>query len=235
VTAADHPGRNDHDERRDRWGSGPYSASRGAAERSRPRPWYLRRVTVAGAVVAALVTIAVMSDLPTHATRAQQVSDAKSIVSQAYGYLRTCNAGLAEAFSIEAQVASRQLTSGDMIRVPDLVRDDNLACSYTNDDVFQLASLTFPKSLSDSNQFATALFDWIVPDAFGATKAIGVLVTDPGNSAASAQLRQYDAHLTADRAKAERALAAMDRQLHTTLPALPLVKVPAGSPPLASQ
>ena len=234
MTAGGQPDRSDDEERRDRWGSGPYSASRGAAERARPRPWYLRRVNIAGAVVAVLVAIAVLSDLPTQATRSQQISDAKSIVSEAYGYLRTCNAGLAEAFSIEAQVASKQLTSGDMIRVPDLVRDDNLACSYTNDAVFQLASLTFPKSLPDSNQFATALFNWIVPDAFNATMAIGVLVTDPGNPAASAQLRRYEAHLTADRARAESALEVMDRQLRTTLPALPLVKVPSGPPPLAS-
>ena len=73
------------------------------------------------------------------------------------------------------------MSSADLIRVPDLLRDDNLACSYTNDDVFQLASMTIPRSLADSNLFAAALLSWVVPDAYGVTKSIGVLASDPGN------------------------------------------------------
>ncbi len=218
---------------RGEWGSGPYSASRGAM--ARPRPWYFRRATVAGAVVAVLAAAAVVTDLPTKASHAQQISDAQSFVTEAYGYLSSCNAGLTEAFSIGAQVAGGRLSSADLIRVPDLLRDDNLACSYTNDDVYQLASMTIPRTLADSNQFAAALLSWVVPGAYGATKSIGVLASDPGNPAASAQLRQFDAQLTKDRASAVRALKAMERQLRTTLPPLRLFKVPSGPPPLTGR
>jgi len=192
----------------------------------------MRRATIASAVVAVLVAAAVVSDFPTHARHAQQVSDAKSFVTGAYGYLNSCNAGLTEAFGIAEQIAGHRLTSADLIRVPDLLRDDNLACSYTNDDVFQLASMSIPRSLADSNQFASALLTWVVPDAYGVTKAIGVLASNPGNPAASAQLRLYDERLTSDRAGASRALERMDQQLGTTLPPLRLVKVPPGPPPL---
>jgi len=184
-------------------------------------------------VVVAFIAFAVLSDLPTRATRTQQISDARSFVAEAYGYLNSCNAGLAEAFSIEAEVAADSLSSADLIRVPDLVRDDHLACSQTNDDVFQLASMTIPRSLAESNVFASAVYSWVVPDAYGVTGAIVVLVGSPRNPAASGQLREYEARLMADRARAARALEAMDRQLGVTLPALPLVRVPPGPPPLA--
>ena len=61
------------------------------------RPWYLRRATLVGAVVVAFVAVAVISDLPTRSSHAQQVSDAKSFVNEAYGYMDSCNAGLTEA------------------------------------------------------------------------------------------------------------------------------------------
>lgn len=223
----------DGDDRPGKWGTGPFSSSRGAERR--PRPWYIRRAAVVGVVVAAFVAVAVITDIPTPASRAQRISDAKGFLSAAYGYLDSCNAALTEAFSIEAQVVGHHLTAGDLIRVPDLLRDDNFACSYTNDDVFQLASMTIPRSLAESNRFATAVVSWIVPDAYGVTNAIITLAGDPGNPAASAELRTYEADLTADRATAEGALEAMDRQLGTTLPALKLVRVPPGPPLLAAR
>jgi hypothetical protein len=188
-----------------------------------------------GVVVAALIAAAVITDIPTPASHAQRISDAKGFLSEAYGYLDTCNAALTEAFSIAAQVAGHHLTVGDLIRVPDLLRDDNLACSYTNDDVFQLASMTIPRSLAESNRFATAVVSWIVPDAYGVTNALITLAASPGNTAASAELRTYEAGLTADRATAAGAVEAMDRQLSTTLPALRLVRVPPGPPLLAAR
>lgn len=218
---------------RGEWGSGPFSASR--RTRRRPRPWYLRRATVAGFLVVAIVAVAVITDLPTQANHSQRVSDAEGFVTGAYGYLNICNTALAEAFSIASQVASRRLTSADLMRVPDLLRDDNLACSLTNDAVYQLASMAIPRALAGSNQFATALYEWVVPDAFGATREIAALASDPGNPTASALLRRFDAQLTSDRASAERALEAMDRQLDTSLTPLPLFKVPPGSPPLADR
>jgi hypothetical protein len=95
--------------------------------------------------------------------------------------------------------------------------------------------MAIPRSLADSNQFANAVYDWVVPDAFGATREISILASNPGNPAASAQLRLFDARLTKDRASAERALEAMERQLDTSLPALILFKVPPGPPPLADR
>jgi hypothetical protein len=209
---------------------GPYSPSRGAIRR--PRRWYLRRATVVGTLVVALVAVAVITDLPAPDTHAQKVSDAKGFLTATYGYLDTCDAGLSEAFSIASQVARKQLSPADLMRVPDLLRDDNLACSYTNDDVYQLASMTIPRALASSGQFATALLSWVVPDAYGATKAISVLASDPRNAAASTQLVHFDAQLTKDRASAERALENMERQLATSLPRLPLFQVPPGPPPL---
>jgi len=197
--------------------------------------WYRRRATIAGVIVVALVGVAVVTDLPTHAGRAQQISDARSFVTEAYGYVRSCNAGLTEAFGIAAQVAKHEISAANLFRVPDLLRDDHLACSYTNDDVFQLASMTIPRSLAESNLFASAVLSWIVPDAYGVTGAITVLVNTPRNSASSAQLRLWDERLTADRSRATRALNAMERQLGTTLPPIPLVRVPPGPPPLAAR
>lgn len=219
--------------RRGAWGSGPFSSSRGAVRR--PRPWYVRRAMLAGAVVVALIAVAVITDIPTRENHSQRVSDARGFLSEAYGYLDSCNVALTEAFSIGAQVASHRLTAADLFRVPDLLRDDNIACSYTNDDVFQLASMTIPRSLVDSNKFATAVLSWIVPDAYGVTNALITLTSKPGNPAASAELRKYDARLTADRATAERTLAAMEHQLGTPLPALKLFNVPPGPPLLTAR
>jgi hypothetical protein len=215
----------------DKWASGPYSSSRGAVRTA--RPWYLRPATLAGAVVVAFVAVAIISDIPARAGHAQKISDAKGYVTEAYGYLNSCNAALEEAFNIAGQVASGTLSSGDMQRVPDLLRDDNVACSYTNDDVFQLDSMTVPRSVAELDKLQTALSLWVVPDAYGATSAITVLAKHPGEPAASAQLRKYDAKLNSDRASAQEALAAIDHQLGITLPPLRLFVAPSGLPPLA--
>jgi hypothetical protein len=199
-----------------------------------PRPWYRRRAFLLTATVAVVVAVAVVTDFPTRASQAQKIADAKSFVTQEYQYLQSCNAAMTETFSLAKAVASGRLSPQDRAEVPSLLSDDHLACSYTNNDVFELASLDIPRSLPDSNELASALLKWIVPDAYGATAAVIALVARPGDPTASTQLREWESSMSHDRADALRALAVMDSELHTKLPALPLVAVPPGRPPLTS-
>lgn len=217
---------------RGEWGQGPYSATRRG--HARPRPWYKRRAALLAGGVVACVVVAIVLDFPTPASRTSKIATTKTFVTEGYGYLKSCNAGLAETFKVAADVAKGNLSSRDLATAKNLVSQDHLACSLANNYIFELASLDVPRTVDGTGQLASSLFSWAVPDAYGATGAIATLVSHPRDPGASALLRHFADRLTADRASAASALRSMDVGLGTKFPPIPLAKVPPGPLPLTA-
>lgn len=214
---------------RGEWGEGAYSSSR----RGGTRPWYRRRATIVALGVLVVLGVTIVIDLPTSQSRTAEIGSTKSFVLEAYGYLASCNTGIAEAYRLAGDVAGGHLSAHDLASANRFVSDDHLGCSETNNDVFELASISVPRVPKGTGTFASAVFSWVANDAFFVTGALVTLVQQPRNAAASMQLYTYQAKMTADRAVAASALATMGRELGTTLPALTLFRVPRGTPPLA--
>ena len=216
----------DSSARRGEWGEGPRSSSRGAV--SKPRAWYRRRAALVGVVVAVIVVAAVVSDLPTKSTHAQQVADTAGFVTTVYGDLTTCSEALAESFTILATVEKGNVSPSDRSQALGLLEgDQSNFCSLADDSIFQLATVTVPRFPADSTAFMASLQRWAVPDGYRVIGAIVGVVQHPGDPGAEASLSTWETRMRADLAAAKRALGGMEHQLRGTLPAVTLAEVPA--------
>jgi len=196
-------------------------------------PWYRRRWVLWSAGISVFAGAAVLSDLPQHTTRAAQISDATSIVSQINADVRPCVYAAKEAFLIKSGLADGSLSPADRARVPGLLRDDQNACAFTNSAINDLANLSVPGSSAgkDLNNLVNSVTLWASSDALGAVEAIQTLASRPGDSPALAHLREYEAMLAADRSTAQSQLNSAQAILRVQLPALTLPELPAPAQP----
>jgi hypothetical protein len=193
------------------------------------RPWYRRRAFLVGAVVVAVVAVTVVTDLPQHASRPVQIAGDDTVMSEVNSDVGACSYALGESFTIYGDLVGHRLTSSDAAEAPRLLGDDQTACSYANESIYELSNIEVPGSAAGKNlgQLVDTVSLWATSDALRAIEEIQALDTDPSNATALRDLSQAEQMLTSDRAQAESELEAADKVLHTRLPALHLAQVPA--------
>ena len=201
-------------------------------QQSRPgggRPWYRRRAFLVGAVVVAVVAVTVVTDLPQHASRPVQIAGDSTVMSEVNSDVGACSYALGESFTIYGDLVGHRLTSSDAAEAPGLLSDDQTACSYANDSIYELSNIEVPGSAAgkDLGQLVDTVSLWATSDALRAIEEIQALDTDPSSTTALRNLSQAEQMLTSDRTQAESELEAADNVLHTRLPALHLAEVPA--------
>lgn len=192
------------------------------------RPWFL--VTLAVLVV---VAVSVLTDLPTPMSVAQDASAQNAGMSEINSDLRPCVYAINEAFSFYHQDIHGQLTAANKKQVSHLLVDDQAACSFTSNEVYDLTNnlqLDLTAAGKDINA-ATPLIDtWITFDANNAIVDIRHLYTNHQNAAALADLAVRLQHLALEQRGAQGDVAAANSLLGGRLHAL---KMPT-LPPLAS-
>lgn len=190
--------------------------------------WYRRPRFMLGAGIVAIVGLAVLSDLPRHTSLAGQVSAGTSIIHQINSDIKPCAYAVQEAVMIESGLRNGTLSSRDRANVPGLLRDDQNACAFTDSSINDLANLEAPGSAA-GNHLGTAVNTstlWASSDALGTIEAIQTLAAKPDDSAARARLARFERLMGSDRAAALAQVAAAERLLHASLPALALPVVP---------
>jgi len=199
----------------------------------RTLPWYRRRAVVVTAGVIGVLIVTVITDLPSPASHATDVASANAVVEEVNTDIAPCVFAVNEALTVYGDQTRRALTSADRAHVPALLQDDQTACSFTNEYVFDLSEIDVPgsaggKQLGDVVSSATL---WATSDALGAVDAVQTLSTDPGNAGALAALAKDRRMLASDRAAADASMRAVDALLGTKIVALDLPQVPAPSTP----
>jgi hypothetical protein len=152
----------------------------------------------------------------------------KEVVSD----IAPCAYAVNESFTIWKDTESHTLSSSDIARVPGLLRDDQTACSFTSEAIYDLTSnIEVPQTTSGKplGQMVGTVTLWATSDALSAIESIQTLTSDPGNAAALKQLQKEEPILASDRAQAEAQLNATDKILSTKLPALNLPVLPDSS------
>jgi len=184
---------------------------------------------VVGAVVVAVLTVTVVTDLPQHASRGVQISDETAVMKQVNQYLTPCAYAVNETFTIFRQHTQHQLTANDEATAPTLLRDDQAACSLTDQSMFDLGNVEVPGSVAGKQlqQLVGTVTLWATSDALSAIEAIQVLWTDPSSASAGQQLSKAERMLGADRASALANLAKADNVLSTHLPTLQIPQLPS--------
>jgi hypothetical protein len=192
-------------------------------------PWYRRRAWLVSAVLVAVVAVTVVTDLPQHSSRSGQITDDSSVISQVNQDVGPCSYAVGESFTIFGDMSAHTLTPSEAHQVPGLLRDDQAACSFTDDSIYQLSTIDVPGSASgrDMGQLVSTVTLWATSDALSAIEQIQALDSGPANGAAR-QILAHDVQLLAgDRQRAEDELGAADALLQTRLPALRLAQAPA--------
>ena len=188
---------------------------------------------IVAAIVIVIVAVTVLTDLPQHQTRAEQISADTAIMKQVNADIASCAFAANESFTIWKDEQTHTLRPSDISRVPGLLRDDQTACSFTSQSIFDLTSnIDVPQAAAGKplGEMLGTVTLWATSDALSAIESIQTLTNDPGNSSALRQLQKEEPLLASDRGQAEAQLEAADKILATKLPDLNLPVLPDPPP-----
>jgi hypothetical protein len=190
--------------------------------------WYKRRGVLVAASLVVVAGITVVTDLPQHASRPVQIAGDTTVMSEVNTDVGPCSYALGESFTIYGDVTARSLTRSETDQVPGLLRDDQVACSFIDDSIYQLSTIDVPNDTAgkDLGQLVNSVTLWASSDALAAIEQIQTLSSDPSNAAALGRLAQDEKMLDQDNAQAEAELDAADKVLQTKLPVLRLAQPP---------
>jgi hypothetical protein len=190
-------------------------------------PWYRRRGALFAGTVAVVVAIAVITDLPTPASRSSQVATANAFVAEINTDLAPCDYSLGEAYGIRADQLKGTLPAADAGQIPSLLRDDEMACSYAGPTISDLTSIESPGTVANrplSEMLSTAI-EWSTYDALSALDDIQELFEHPGSVHHAALLVSATALLHRDRTSARASIREADGLLGSTIDQVDMVAV----------
>lgn len=196
-------------------------------------PWHRRKSFLVPAVSAVIVAAIVVSDLPQSNSRAAEISNSASVVSQVNGNVGPCSFALSESFTIYNDLVTGSLSPSEQSQVPSLLNDDQSACSFTDNSIYNLSTMDVPGGTygNDLGQMVSAVTLWATADALASIEEIQVLDTTPSDLKARQNLTEDVRVLGHDRAQALSELQAVDELLRTHLSALHLAQPPAIASP----
>ena len=192
-------------------------------------PWYKRRAWLVSVALILVVGVTVLTDLPQHSSRLGQITDDTSVMTQLNNDVGPCSYAVGESFTIYRDLRAHTLTPAQSRQVPGLLRNDQAACSLTDDSIYQLSTIDVPGSASghDVRQVVSTVTLWATSDALSAIEQIQALDSNPSDGAAKQLLGHQEQLLAQDRSLAESQLGAADALLQAKLPAPRLTQVPA--------
>lgn len=195
----------------------------------RARPWYRRRAFLTTAVVVAVLVITVVTDLPTHATHASDVTNAKQVTSEIATDAAPCNLGMTEALLFYRDVSTGHITAAHRAQIPALIRDDLDACSFTNQSLVDLGSIDVPGNATGRalNAVAYAVLTWCDPAALSTIGEITNLIEKQPTASGERTLVADEKLLTKDRAAEQRSIVHLEATTGSThVTPIPLVVAP---------
>lgn len=187
-------------------------------------PFWRRRSVMLGAVVALVIAVSVVVDLPQSPSPASRRSDARATIQEITKDVAGCSLALREAFTIEHARAHHTLTPSQAKEAPAILADDENGCSYTSQSIVDLANLDISQAGTGRalNHVAAHVLDWADPDGLKAIDDIAVLLAHPADHKAAGDLARQEAHLAADQSGAIAAEHQAGTEVGTSLPRLGL-------------
>lgn len=182
--------------------------------------WQRHRGLLIASVVFVILLITVLSDLPVNTSRADDINAERSVMSEVNTDLAPCALGIHQAIGIWNLQATHELTPADRAPTPGLLGDDQTACSFTSENIYDLTTnIQVPGTAAgkDLGQLVATATLWTTSDALRAIEDVQTLMSDPGNTGVLHNLAKEEAQLAADRATALSEEDAADRTLDAHL------------------
>ncbi len=189
--------------------------------------WQRHRGLAIAAVVFVILLITVLSDLPTSTSRADDITEERSVMSEVNTDLGPCALAVHQAVGIWNLQVTHALTPAERAPTPGLLGDDQTACSFTNENIYDLAGIQVPGTAAGKQlgQLVATVTLWTTSDSLRAIEDVQTLMGDPGNAAVLHNLSKEEAQLATDRRTAIAQENAADRNLGTDLPRVDLPQI----------
>src|SRR5580698_495665 len=145
--------------------------------------------------------------------------------------LAGCALAVHQAIGIWDLQAAHKLTTAERAPTPGLLSDDQTACSFTNEDIFDLTGIQVPGTPAGKQlgqMVATATL-WTTSDALRAIEDVQTLMSDPTSATTARSLAKAERQMAADRRTALSQEGAADKDLATHLTTVDLPSVQTGS------
>ncbi len=193
-----------------------------APERGTPTRWYRHRVFLVAVGVVVVIGVAVLTDLPTPTSRANDAKGENAVIGEINADVAPCLFSVREAFTLYADETSGRLSASNRAQIPALLRDDQTACSYTDDSIFELSDIDVSGSAAGKqvSQAVNTVTVWATSDALGAIEDVQALSSRAADHKARAQLQVQLRLLAEDRAKATAEIDTAGKILRTKLATL---------------
>lgn len=177
--------------------------------------WYRRPWVLATAAVVVVLLAAVLVDLPHHTSISEDTRAETGLMNQINTDLAPCGYAVQEAFTIYTSLKDGTLTPADRVRVPALLRDDQTACSFTSQPIYDLSSMQPAGTDAGKSvgQVDSQVTTWTTSDALAAIEDIQNIYAGSGTAATTADLTKQQGLLASDRARAIEEFQTAERQL----------------------
>jgi hypothetical protein len=191
--------------------------------------WYRRPWVIATLSLVVIVAISVVIDLPRHITKAEDATSQNASIKEINTDLAPCAFAAKESFHIYNMNVRGTLTSSDLAQVPKLLNDDEIACSFASEPVYDLTNnlqVTDTKAGKHIDRLKSAVQTWMTDYALASIRDIQTLFKKPGDSATIRNLAYQERELGVQRDNAlddeELADGVLDYKLHAVkIPVLP--------------
>lgn len=179
------------------------------------KPWYRRGWFLVLVVVVVVGGASVIADLPHAASRSDQVAQATTLVKSVDADIRTCTYSLRQSEAIFARHQDGTLTPSQRAQVPSLLSQNEQACSFANQSVVDLGTLTLPSGPAgrDLGNMITNVEVWMTSDAVAAMVDMARIIEHPGDASAKDDLAKQEKRLATDRGKADADMRAAEGTL----------------------
>jgi len=194
--------------------------------------WKRRRGLAIAAVAIVILLITVLTDLPVSTSRASDISAERGVMSELNSDLSPCSYAVKQALGIWDLQAAHQLSPADRAPTPGLLGDDQSACSFTNEGIYDLANIQVPGTPAgkELGQLVGTVTLWTTSDSLRAIEDVQTLMNEPGDTSVRRDLAKQETLLVSDRRTAESEERAADADLNTHLQPVSLPsKLPGGS------
>ena len=186
--------------------------------------WRRHRGLLIGLTVFVVLLITVLSDLPVSTSRADDINAERSVMSEVNTDLAGCALAVHQAIGIWRLQAAHALSPADRAPTPGLLSDDQTACSFTNENIYDLANIQVPGTPAGKHlgQLVAAALLWTTSDSLRAIEDVQTLMNNSANASALHSLSTEEARLATDRSNAISQEDAANRALDIRLPPVDL-------------
>jgi hypothetical protein len=183
--------------------------------------WYKRTWVLVTIAIVVVVGASILIDLPRPISNAEDISSQTASLDEINTDVGGCGYAIKETFLIHQDQLAGTLTPSDRSSANKMLVDDQTACSFTNELIYDLTNNIQIQDTAAGkyiDRMMSVMTTWVTSDALAAVEDIQYLYLHPGDPAKTKDLVAEERQLAIDRNQAIIDEQRADAILHTHLP-----------------